>query len=243
MNILSIDWDFFFPDVQQFDWQMNEDMFLYYELIWPLRWGNSALFDQNTKANEIMHPRSSHRTFWDSIQSKIKKRATLIIVDTHSEMYNVFNEYPGSLTIWNFDQHHDCGYGRSKELDCGNWAQLLYSNSKIQYHQVYPDWRKTIKEEPNPPGWAEIHHESDPLELPKFDFVFICRSSPWTPSWADRLWLRFIHWFKDNRELCWKNKMSVPYPLKERTFNWKEAIHQNRAIAKLKEKSYAVLPD
>ena len=43
MNILSIDWDYFFPDNVAFDWSMDDKKFIFYEIIWPIRWSNMHL--------------------------------------------------------------------------------------------------------------------------------------------------------------------------------------------------------
>jgi len=53
--------------------------------------------------------------------------------------------------------------------------------------------------------------------------VFICRSSPWTPSWSDNYWIKFIEYFKTNYPYTWDHKMALEYALKPRPFNKEEA--------------------
>lgn len=239
MNILSIDWDFFFPDTQQFDWQMNEDQPFYYELIWPIRWANSALFKPEVKAKRIMHPNVSQLHFLEKIEKQIPKFHCLALTDSHKDLYTILEEVNTTFRVWNFDQHHDCGYGkRDHDLNCGNWAQVLRREEKLeQFTQIYPEWRRTLPEEDGP-NWADIRYEGEEIDLPeRFDVVFICRSSPWTPSWSDHIWLRFINWFKTERPRSWETKVSLPYALTNRKFSFKQACNYNKQFEKSKKGS------
>lgn len=56
MNILSIDWDYFFPDISEFDWSTNESNSFMFEAIWPLRADNIGYVSKRT-AIEHVQPR------------------------------------------------------------------------------------------------------------------------------------------------------------------------------------------
>lgn len=242
INILSVDWDFFFPDTQQFDWQMNEERFLYYELIWPIRWTNSGIFDRSIKARRIMHPNPIAHQFWNGLRGRISKWSKLVVVDSHADLKHFLDGLSSSFSIWNFDQHHDCGYGeRNHKLNCGNWAQKLQEEKRItKYHQVYPEWRRIEVEPSAPPQWADVSYYGEEIPLPdKFQIVFVCRSSPWTPSWSDNLWIYFIEWFKREIPKAWESKVAIEYSLKKRPFDFRFAIENLKQFKTLKRKGEA----
>jgi len=230
INILSVDWDFFFPDVVQFDWGHSEDSPWFYEVLWPLRWGNRALLDRDVLARKVMWPRRSHETFLKKVLRK-KYCGFVAVTESHKDLYAVLrNNLNNSVNIYNYDQHHDCGYTErdNEEVNCGNWGWHLKCRGVIKnFFQVYPDWRKEVKES-DPPKWVNVNYESDKIPLPKFDSVFVCRSSCWTPSWADKMWLRFI----DPLRKMDARFASAPYALKRRDFNLKQAIEQARDLEK-----------
>lgn len=234
-KILSVDWDFFFPDVNKYDWQMDENRLLFYEWIWTIRWSNTALFDPKIRAKEDMWPRSSFLKLWDQVCPSFNKR--LVICDSHLDILRVIDAFTSSdeeIAIINFDQHHDWGYGNPDGKEsCGNWARQL-EDRLIDFWQIYPDWRRDEPERNIPDHVVFSYEEEIYNQIPKdFDLIFICRSSPWTPAWADRLWLRFIEYWKGT--MAWRRKIAVDYALKARSFDFKEAINNDRNFTKLRE--------
>lgn len=235
-NILSVDWDYFFEDVEQFDWQCNEDLSVYYEVIWPLRYSNHRLFSPDRKiAYEVMRPREEFRTFWGKMDElfELNEYTKLIITESHLDLYKVlFNDAVPYLTlnIFNFDQHHDAGYGEKigEEINCGNWAGKLHKKEWIDnYCVLYPEWRRG-KPENYIPDFVQVGYGVEDLKQaigkckPQIDAVFICRSGPWTPSWSDGEWLEFVKWW-DRKDLYKRNVMKLEYAMKERPFDREEA--------------------
>lgn len=222
MNLLSIDWDYFFPNISEYDWQMNENKFIYYELIWHIRWSTHNI--KGTKiAKDAFHINNNLlNDFWEKVLEQ-SFPIILYCTDAHTDIKRVFQEFPHeTFNVWNFDQHHDLGYSGNDPnlLDCGNWAD--YFKDKIDtYNLVYPSWRLKKGEDIDFDPAIKVHYKI-PSALPKFDVIFICRSSPFTPPWNDKQWLNFIHYFKSYPHI-WRIKRSAPYVMKERPFNLDEA--------------------
>lgn len=223
MNLLSIDWDYFFPNISEYDWQMNEKMFLYYEFIWHIRWSNHNMRGTKKAKESFIINNKLFDDFWGKVLNRNEAMPILFIADTHTDIKRVFQIFKGSkFDIWNFDQHHDLGYSGSNQslLDCGNWADHFKSRIN-QYNLVYPPWRKDKPEDIEFNKSINVYY-SIPSELPKFDVLFICRSSPFTPSWYDYKWIEFIQYF-EQFPIQWRTKVFAPYAIKARKFNLKEA--------------------
>jgi hypothetical protein len=227
MNILSIDWDYFFPDNVAFDWSMDDKKFIFYEIIWPIRWSNMHL-ETKKLAKDIYHPDLQLLNgFLDKIL--INSNPTLLsIAESHSDIQHLINLFPAKPNIYNFDQHHDIYYSDhpgkiNDELNCGNWVS--YFTTQINsYHLYYPAWRKSNPEhKDNRLNYATSVSYDIPNDPPKFHMVFICRSAPWTPSWSDHHWIKFIEYFKTNYRYTWDHKIALEYALKPRPFDKKVA--------------------
>ena len=226
MNILSIDWDYFFPDNFDFDWAMDESRFLFYETIWPIRWSHMNLITKQLAKN-IYHPDLQLLNgFLDKILIN-SDPSLLSIADSHTDIKHLINLFPAKVNIYNFDQHHDIYYGnelpkKESQLNCGNWVGY-FLNRIESYHLYYPPWRESNLEHTG----KLLHTNSVSFTIPKnppsFQMIFICRSSPWTPSWSDNKWIEFIEYFKTNYSYVWNHKIGLEYVLKPRLFNRKEA--------------------
>lgn len=225
MNILSIDWDYFFPDNFVFDWQFQDNNKIYCETLWPIRWSNRNIFDHTIIAKDVYHPDLQLLNgFLDKILIN-SYPSVLVISDTHVDIKILIDNFPKS-NIYNFDQHHDVYYQDhpikiDRQLDCGNWVSCLSTQIK-SYHLFYPSWRESTPEESDN-NYIDSISYSIPENPPVFDAVFICRSSPWTPSWSDHKWIEFIEYFKTNHPILWNRKLALDYVLKPRPFNQEEA--------------------
>ena len=225
MHVLSVDWDFFFCDTAQFDWGHRESTF-FAEAIWGLRAGMRSLFTGES-AIEIMQPDKGRlRGFWKRFAHWLPPRL-LIVCESHLSLLEFLraNNLANS-TIWNFDAHHDLGY-EMQEDNCGNWALKAFEEGLLSdYRLVYPEWRKALPERkegvPVPTGLkVDVMYKIPRIEF--FDFVFICRSGSWTPTWSDAAWQRFIRYFKTNHPMTWLDKTFAPFALKSRSPNMAEA--------------------
>lgn len=201
VQILSVDWDYFFPDIGKYDWGHTENPFFKNE-IWFLRCasrnihtGEYAINEANPRAEEV-------GAFWENV---LKTPAEAIYIgDSHAEIIGFIEkitantEAGAAIQVTNYDQHHDLYYsetppGQNTEAECDNWAShLLTRHPASQYQIVYPRWRENTPEDrPNIPG-ASIEVHTAPLAPAAYDAIFVCRSSAWCPPWADEEFITFI---------------------------------------------------
>jgi hypothetical protein len=227
--ILSVDWDYFFPDLLPYDWGHQESP-IYYDFIWHSRAASHNLLTKERAIDVVKPDPKLLDRFWERVCPKAPKK--LIVVESHAQIEQFITE---ESTIYNFDQHHDIQYTSLDSLDCGNWAgRAMRDNRLKKYVLVYPPWReKTPEGEPGErflgEGWRESRQFPQfketqilfdvPADLPKFDTVFLCRSYAWTPTWSDDAWLEFAM-----RYLCKSKCYSSNPAFKARHPNMKEAI-------------------
>lgn len=222
MLILSVDWDYFFPNTFEFDWGHRESSF-FLEAIWALRAGTRGL-RSNERAIDKMRPdKTLVEYFWAQFTSQFPPRQ-LVVAESHTSLYQYMEDRNiVGATVWNFDAHHDLGYGLS-QFNCGNWAREAARNCWMdEYHLVYPAWRKNEPEAeiPTVKGLKfDVHYE-----IPKLTgrpLVFICRSGSWTPTWSDAAWLRFVRFFR-RYSVTWNLMAFNPFAMKRRSPNMTEA--------------------
>lgn len=213
MKILSVDWDFFFPCLDGFDWGMNEDNNILQEFIWHVRYSDKDIIT-GKYAYQVEPDYQVLNRFWGNVlnDSEIKQ---VVITESHSDIRHFLYE---GCQVYNFDAHHDFGYkdDDEEELNCGNWAkhENIYS-----YEIIYPSWRKEVKEI-NLKPIVDFKFYDDYQPKVKYDLVFICRSSCWTPSWHDVYWLNFIDELKCHTPfIVWENKLKVDWVMKKRVFD------------------------
>ena len=133
MILLSIDWDYFFPDLFDFDWGHNEDNPIMFEIIWSARAGNHSI-TKNKRAIDL-RPRPEFKTFWDAFN--LDTVYSLTIVESHKDIAHALinvEDFCGSsglkFCVYNFDQHHDMYDG--SEFNCGTWAGHYLDKGKVQ---------------------------------------------------------------------------------------------------------------
>ena len=242
MKILSIDWDYFFPDPSNYDWGLNEGSTeimksVYDHIIWSHRWNNIKVFGKNKgshKALDYYKPDLEKlKDFWEKIIIGEPKR--IIIADSHLELYYIINDLSSMgadiKEVVNIDAHHDYGYEQLLEVDCGNWAYFI-TDIVEDYYLYYPEWRIQREEECINSLEGIIYYG-----LPKpdnYDLIFLCRSSGWTPPWSDNVFLYFIK--KLRKYKAWDN-VAIDYRLLEpRPFIQYDISDLLKDIKKYKEK-------
>lgn len=192
-SILSVDFDYFYPDSIGYDWGHSEHRGkLMAAIIWQTRAGSRHLISGET-ALESYVP-SVPVDFWDRV---LQNRPRLYVADSHLMIWKRLEE--GTQTsVVNVDAHHDCGYkpldfsSRTVNVDCSNWGAIGAIMGKISgFHQVYPKWRKKTPEVKPDCGLPNSTRYSLPGPK-KYDEVFICRSGAWTPPWYDDAFWAFV---------------------------------------------------
>lgn len=225
MHILSVDWDYFFPDTAEFDWGHRETVF-FNEAIWSLRASCVGLISHKP-ALTAMRPRKQFRTFWNSLVDALPPDH-LIVAESHlSLLAGMRQAGVRDATVWNFDAHHDLGYGM-KEENCGNWAKVAFEEGRMaEYKLVYPQWRAGLPESADgtvhAPDGLQFEYFFEMPEIEQIDVIFICRSGSWTPTWCDASWFEFIHFFKREWPWLWNMMQYSEMAMKRRSPNLKEA--------------------
>lgn len=224
IHIVTVDWDYFFPNIDGYDWGHSEDFPIMYEWIWGIRHKDKNLRTGEVAKDTVLAS-SDYLDFWSKVC--VDKPVVLSITESHKDLYQVIEGIGLNMNydtqLWNFDAHHDM-YDSGVDLSCGNWAAKLINEKKLKpenYHVIYPEWRRDEPDsEPNSnfvPTGAAFHYDI-PEVFPVMPFLLhICRSSCWTPSWEDDKWIKFIeYWKKDT--LLWKTKSYCEFSLKKRQF-------------------------
>lgn len=259
-RVLSVDWDFFFPNTSEYDWGHSELNPIYLETVWAVR-ASSVSYIQNKLGNppglkwalDEMNPNIPlMQRFW---LRTVRKASTLVITDSHSELWRVIKTFRmRNILVDNYDAHHDLGYdeitdspletlgGSLSDPDCGNWALNLIKRQVIgKYSITYPTWRKT-----DPEHNLEDIRKALPIKisvkygLPRtqkdYDVVFICRSSAWTPSWADNHWLAFVGYWKTYHRDVWDRRLTCPFVGRKRFPDYDQALDLKKQQLEVYEK-------
>jgi len=225
-NILSIDWDYFFPDVAPYDWGHTENRSpMPQQLLWTIRAGNGDMYGKNRPAIDYIKPSGAEKNFWNYI--KFKEHSLLAICESHSDLHAIVDKVlvAKKIGVWNFDAHHDLYH--KDELDCANWPHHLITDGYIKlkdYHLIMPAWAKEANVMCNSAyrrDRVDVRYDM-PEDLPEFDMIFICRSGAWTPPWCDADWIKFIEHWKGTRQ--WRTKIALQYALEPREFDKDQAM-------------------
>lgn len=227
ITVVSVDWDYFLPHcTDYYDWGHDENSFMFYEFIWPIRATNrgpkSLGLDRPAIESVRVDPERV-RSFWKRTLGV--SPWAVCIADSHKDIIPWLNGHghlgQRRLNVINFDAHHDMGYagtGKIRNLDCGNWVQYLRQQKRLaSYTLVYPAWRKAhpeMAEGKTPDATRIIYGEwtDEPIES---IYVFLCRSSCWMPSWCDDQWLSLRRTLLDYRPI---SKCEAPYVMQARPF-------------------------
>jgi hypothetical protein len=193
LRLLSVDWDFFFPTYEHlpeqywlWDWRYRETEFNIGP-IWPIR---AATFLHHKQPLPMTS--GDEKQFWSRFEFSPSTR--LYLAESH--VYAAAPQVRKDITeVWNFDAHHDCGYGVSieeeymREWDCSNWM-MRYLGAKR--HVVYPSWKGSQRDGPRIVKQIHIQVDDGKQSYGTFDRVFVCRSGAWAPPWIDRQFRTFL---------------------------------------------------
>jgi hypothetical protein len=196
INMLVVDFDYFFPIDQAWEWSHFESPVMIEGPLWDIR---ASSFD----GGDLPPLTGEQDTFWSRFNHMFG--STLYYAD--SNMWAVAAALSASASmaptplakwgVWLFDQHHDSGYGnQTPGVTCENWMKSFAGpESKERLHVVYPDWHELafdIEPEPEIPIDRRHNAEIKKSELPAFDLTFVCRSGAWVPPWHDDAFFKFI---------------------------------------------------
>jgi hypothetical protein len=196
-TVLSIDWDFFFPEANSVDGNCR---FCSWHKSCKNNNGESLCDSRPTVLN-----RASAGCRYDQVGSPSRcdfsrfkpygltprrlHGADLFVAECHADIYSLL----GTATqVVNFDAHDDYG-DHDWQLCCGSWAGQGIKTRKISHYQWVSNYIHDLKEAEHFYSTKDFC-ESGCLHLPShFNAVFLCLSRPWTPKSYDRHFARFCH--------------------------------------------------
>lgn len=193
-RVLSVDWDYFFPDLVPYDWGHFEAPFMR-EVVWNARVTSRNLKTGVEALEEVRPDQSMVVGFWDRVMTDEAPKK-VFVYDSHLDLFEIIRDEIGKpVHVTNFDQHHDLGYRNNNDqnVDCANWARMGILLDLIKsYRVVYPAWRKDHPEGETYPLMGQLIGYEEPQPDP-YDYVFVCRSSAWCPPWADDEFVEFVN--------------------------------------------------
>lgn len=209
LRVLSIDWDYFIKAtagerMEMFPDGGNENIpdFLG-NIIW------SSRYAQNTKLGDIAVDFEALDILKSYANRFVPKETPCLVVDSHKHIYEFIKFYKLETTpleIVNIDFHHDY-YGDNpfNQVDCGNWVNNVFENEtnklidscdESNYYWVKRDDSDEIDVQDK--KWFHVISikELDRFVQDKFDLLFICRSSVWSPPHLDMEFIELCNWFQ-----------------------------------------------
>jgi hypothetical protein len=204
MRLLSVDWDYFVPSIDQAFVGASGSVRVPYALgggeVFPDPLLD-ALWDGRAAAlleagYSLPGTSGEEERFWRRFQ--IDPAGRLYYADSHAQAAHAAVR-TGVTEVWNFDAHHDCGYEGAADdpirqgwVACANWM-CAYALGGATLHVRYPSWRHDalIREVPPLSGVDRGIDDDRPTDL-QFDIVFVARSSAWTPPWLDEQFETFL---------------------------------------------------
>jgi len=197
MNILSIDWDYFFPvprkrpEAYMYDWGMQEaEFFTSADGIWTSRAASFIAVGMGLPTTS-----GEEESFWSKVL--IRPSASLWVADSHSALSDLVQRNGvENVEIWNFDAHHDGAYSKEAcllaeegRISCDNWAYWARCLG-VEVATIYPKWRERNPESSSKFFSGLTFFDRVPQVL--FHEVFICRSGAWVPPWLDEKFVGFL---------------------------------------------------
>lgn len=195
---LSIDWDYFFPDLIKYDYGHKESLF-FMEQVWYMR-AHSRISELGGDPRESLLPKG-HLDFWNKLAEINLVPKNLWVHESHAYGAEIAIATECDI-IAVFDQHMDIYQGMKGAIDCENWLRRTLDAFK-------DDNRKT------PHTFIIMDDDARRLEIPKeypitvtnlqaFQaFIkatpsravmsFVCRSGSWCPPWSDKEFFEFLN--------------------------------------------------
>jgi hypothetical protein len=186
-TLVSIDFDFFVPELPEWDFGHRESL-MFLKMLWASR--VSLINKMKTDGNEV--------GFWEQFKN-VKFDYFKWVSDSHSHAYNLLN---GVSRVVMFDAHHDCWEADSLGIDkkdknvyCDNWLRAWLEGGKGRNALwVKPGWQDACDLPKDMAKRVKVVTYSKGLDLVLEGSVelHICRSGCWVPPWLDKAFLAFL---------------------------------------------------
>lgn len=195
LNVLSIDWDYFidadiytrctlFPDCPN-----SEYTDFIQTIIWSSRYSNSKLAKigvDHSAIDKIAKIISDSKLDPDRIAVYKDHTNCYDFVEKLMEELNLNN-----LNITNIDFHHDVYRDYLDGIDCGNWLlHLINRYPEGNYTWIYHSG--SDHKDPEANVISNIMYSFDNVFNQKWDAIYICKSTMWSPPHLDKEFINFL---------------------------------------------------
>jgi len=239
-TIVSVDWDYFFPRINEFDWGHRESE-IHWEYSWLSRSIDISMFNKEDALSIIVPDQILLENFWDKICPK--GIAMLVISESHFNILQFLKLIQPDNCI-NYDTHHDYHYHKIptkiSQVDCSNWASFALSK-KYTKNITWVHSPKVVDGflKKNPKGFNSTTEIVPVTEV--VDLLFICRSYAWTPTWSDSSWLNFVGEWSTRDPYIWNKRFFSQSTLIERHPTFEEAVsYRNKLQDQMKLLKYYI---
>jgi hypothetical protein len=182
VNILSIDWDWFVDTdvvtrVNEFPDCPSEN---YPEEIMNIIW--SGYYNKMGWEEKV----GIKRKELEFVKSIVDSCKLVEIQESHVHILEfIARNFSNGVNVWNVDFHHDAYGTENDTYDCSSWATFGKRNGIIN-KLVWVGDRNGSELLPNPKVRMSKTINVGVLSGVKFDGIYICKSSPWSPPHLDR---------------------------------------------------------
>lgn len=216
MNLLVVDWDFFFPNPtlsKNFDQWEQPGLFLWDHKETPFHqsptvWANRAagFLDNGLALPQV----AGWEGFWDRF-TFTDDGVSFVFGDSNLHAGRIFPSTFGMDEEWGvenrwgvvslYDAHHDCGYTSTVSLEhwrqrgmltCEDWM-LVHHDAGSRLEVTYPAWRGAVQGiEPKPLVPVDRRVDDGTTPDTVYHAVYVCRSGAWVPPWCDEQFSAFM---------------------------------------------------
>lgn len=169
-----------------------------------------------------------------------------LITDSHKHIFDLimdnttFNE---EFEVYNIDFHHDMyNYRTGKEkINCGNWGSILKNEDRPNMKFF---WIKREDSDTRVIGDVEVDaklitmgqltHKFNSKSFSGFDFLFMCRSSVWSPPHLDKYFVKVVEELMNHCPVSYEIGIDEPRPYDSRPLDIAEEV----LFTKLKEGAF-----
>jgi hypothetical protein len=189
LRLLSIDWDYFFPD------PIGGPMFYTGPPVadpeeMQFRSWRNRLKLYVEQAGTIPATSGEEDSFWE--QFRFNHECRLFVAQfhrccAHPEVRNGVSE------LWSFDAHHDAGYEDLPKDSFSDENWMMAYTAEVLKHVRYPQW-KTHAFEMEPTTLVPVDrafYDGGAIDV-AFDVVFLCRTDDLVPPWLDDRFEHFV---------------------------------------------------
>jgi hypothetical protein len=195
MNVLSVDWDYFVDATRsQRGWIFPDGRDNLNPWLQNFLWAGKYAYE-GSRVESVGIDKQAVECMENVLTKNTKKSTPVAIAESHESLYYFLKDINAiKYRIYNVDFHHDI-YPVKGCVNCGNWFRFLIDEHRVEKSV----WIKRADSEGEKSDDGEdtmartLDMETEDLSIladVKFDVIFICKSSPWSPPHLDGYFYR-----------------------------------------------------